>query len=142
MTKNRNIGIFADCKCLDLVDGWDGCNEGCAARRGESLVAVVPTACRTNIPDVWKIKGDIEMKLKKFLKMHKDGCCYGCVTIEQLPYNHERHRFAKAYFEEADQEDILASPEFQRIADKQIDSFSVIGGGMYPVELCIFLKEE
>ena len=82
------------------------------------------------------------MKLKKFLEMHKEGCCQGCVTVEQLPYNHRHHRFAKVYFEEAEQEDILASPEFRQIADKQVESFSIIGGGMYPVELCIFLKEE
>ena len=62
MTKNRNIGIFADCKCLGS-DGWDGCNEGCAARRGVSLVAVVPT--------VWNYgKGD---KMKTMIKRHNDA---------------------------------------------------------------------
>lgn len=59
------------------------------------------------------------MTLDEFLKLHKDGCVQGCVSIHLLPYDQERHRYRKTYFEEEPQED---------------------WGGMYKVELCIFLK--
>ena len=54
----------------------------------------------------------------------------------------KKHGYVKTYFEEAAQEDILASDTFKKIANKQVDHFNIIGGGMYKVELCIYLEEE
>lgn len=80
------------------------------------------------------------MTLRNFLKMHQDGVA--CVSISQLPYNFEKHSYAKEYFEEGSQEYITSSKIFKEIARKQVDHFCVIGGGIYRVELRIFLKEE
>ena len=44
--------------------------------------------------------------------------------------------------EEADQEKIEASELFKEIRSKQVHHFNIIGGGMYPVELCIYLEGE
>lgn len=82
------------------------------------------------------------MTVKNFLKLHQDGCVQGCVSIQQEPYDHEKHGYTKTYFEESDQEEILSSDTFKEIANKQVDHFNIIGGGMYKVELCIYLKEE
>ena len=80
------------------------------------------------------------MTVKNFLKMHEGGVA--CVSIHQEPYNYEKNRQEKTYFEEVSQEDILESDTFKEIASKQVDHFHVIGGGMYKVELCIYLKGE
>ncbi|MDF2844062.1 MAG: hypothetical protein K0R00_2488 [Herbinix sp.] len=80
------------------------------------------------------------MTLRNFLKMHEGGVA--CVSIQQEPYDYNNHRYTKTYFEEEQQEDILASDTFKRIANKQVDHFNVIGGGMYKVEFCIYLKGE
>lgn len=82
------------------------------------------------------------MRLRNFLKMHSGGCAMGCVSIHQLPYVHERHSYQKTYFEEDSQEDVMDSDMFGEIANKKVDHFNVIGGGMYKVELCIYLSEE
>ncbi len=80
------------------------------------------------------------MTLKNFLKMHDGGSA--CVSICQEPYDYEKHGYTKIYFEETDQEEILSSDIYKMIANKQIDRFNIIGGGMYKVELCVYLKEE
>lgn len=80
------------------------------------------------------------MTVRNFLKMHKGG--NACVSIQQEPYDYEKHRYVKTYFEEENQEDILKSETFKKIANKQLDHFNIIGGGMYKVELCIYLKAE
>ncbi|MFV0529808.1 MAG: hypothetical protein ACK5MN_13960 [Lachnospiraceae bacterium] len=80
------------------------------------------------------------MTVKNFLKMHEGGVA--CVSIQQEPYNHDNHRYTKTYFEEVSQDDILSSDIFKSIANKQVDHFHVIGGGMYKVELCVYLKAE
>ena len=36
----------------------------------------------------------------------------------------------------------MDSGMFGEIANKKVDHFNVIGGGMYKVELCIYLSEE
>lgn len=78
------------------------------------------------------------MTLKKFLKMHEGGVA--CVSIHQEPYNYDNHRQTKTYFEEERQEDVIASKNFKGIKNMQVDHFHIIGGGMYKVELCIYLK--
>jgi len=82
------------------------------------------------------------MTLKNFLKLHQDGCVQDCVSIQQEPYDYEKHGYTKTYFEKESQEDILESDTFKEIANKQVDHFNIIGGGMYKVELCIYLEEE
>jgi len=82
------------------------------------------------------------MTLRNFLKLHQDGGAQGCVSIQLLPYNHAEHGYTETYFEEADQEEIVGSDTFKKIANKQVDHFNIIGGGMYKVELCIYLKGE
>ena len=82
----------------------------------------------------------VNMTVKNFLKMHEGGCA--CVSIHQEPYNYKENRQEKTYFEEVSQEDILESDTFKKIANKQVDHFNIIGGGIYEVELCIYLEEE
>ncbi len=82
------------------------------------------------------------MNLRNFLKLHQDGGVQGCVSIQQEPYDFKNHRYTKTYFEEDRQDDILESDTFKKIANKQVDHFNVIGGGIEKVELCIYLKEE
>lgn len=59
------------------------------------------------------------MTVRNFLKLHEGGVA--CVSIQQEPYDHEKHGYVKTYFEEAAQEDILASDTFKKIANKQVD---------------------
>ena len=82
------------------------------------------------------------MNLQNFLKLHKNGTAQSCVSVHQEPYDYQKNRYTKTYFEEADQEDILASDTFKQIAKKKVDHFNIIGGGMYKVELCIYLERE
>lgn len=78
------------------------------------------------------------MTLKNFLKMHEGGVA--CVSIHQEPYDYDNHRPTKTYFEEEYQEEVVTSKTFKSIKNIQVDHFHVIGGGMYGVELCIYLK--
>lgn len=86
------------------------------------------------------------MTLNNILKLHRAGCAQGCVSIHQLPYiycyenNYERSGYTKTYFEEEGQEEIIESELFKKIKNKQVDHFNIIGGGMYELELCIYLK--
>lgn len=82
------------------------------------------------------------MKLKDFLALHKEGCAENCVSVHQMPYDYEKHNYVKTYFEEASQEYIVQSDLFKGIMDKQVDHFHVIGGGIYKVELCVYLVED
>ncbi|MBB2184768.1 hypothetical protein H0486_18085 [Lachnospiraceae bacterium MD1] len=82
------------------------------------------------------------MTLQNFLKMHQGGCVQDCVSIQQEPYNYDKHKYEKTFFEEAAQEEIINSEIFKEIRNKQVDHFNIIGGGMYKVELCIYLKGE
>ncbi len=82
------------------------------------------------------------MTLKNFLKLHQDGCALNCVSIQQEPYDYNKNRYAKTYFEEKSQEDILISNIFQTISNKQVDHFNIIGGGVDKLELCIYLKKD
>lgn len=80
------------------------------------------------------------MNLQNFLKMHQGGCLQDCVSIHQEPYDHEKHGYTRTYFEEETQEEIINSEIFKEIKNKQVDHFNIIGGGMYKIELCIYLK--
>lgn len=82
------------------------------------------------------------MTLKNFLKLHQDGTAQGCVTIQQLPYDYQKHGYSKKYFEEERQEYIEKSELFKEIKNKQVDHFNIIGGHTHPTELCIYLEEE
>lgn len=64
------------------------------------------------------------MTVRNFLKLHEGGVA--CVSIQQEPYDHEKHGYVKTYFEEAAQEDILASDTFKKIANKQVDHFNIM----------------
>lgn len=81
------------------------------------------------------------MTLRNFLKLHKDGCAGGCISIHQLPYNYGKSGYGATYFEEENQDAIINSDVFKKIANRPVDHFNIIGGGMYRVELCIYLKE-
>lgn len=81
------------------------------------------------------------MTVKDFLQLHEGGVVQTCVSIHQEPYDHANHEYTKTYFEEENQEDILKSNIFNDIATKQVDHFNIIGGGMYDVELCVYLKD-
>ena len=89
---------------------------------------------------VYDDKEDVKMTLKNFLKMHEGGTA--CVSVHQLPYDYAKHGYSETYFEEERQEEIIDSDIFREIASKQVDHFNVIGGGMYRVELCVYLKRE
>lgn len=80
------------------------------------------------------------MTLKNFLELHQGGVA--CVSIQQMPYDYEKRSYTKTYFEEEEQEAVLESDIFKCIANKQVDHFNIIGGGMYTVELCIYLKKD
>lgn len=82
------------------------------------------------------------MTLKNFLKLHQGGGALGCVSILLLPYSYEKHRYAETYFEEADQEEIIESDTFKKIANKQVDHFNIIDDDPYKVGLSIYLKGE
>lgn len=82
------------------------------------------------------------MTLRNFLKLHQEGTAMGCVSVHLLPYDYERHGYTKTYFEEANQEEIETSDIFKEIRGKQVHHFNIIGGGMYPVELCVYLEGE
>lgn len=82
------------------------------------------------------------MTLRNFLKLHQNGGAQNCVSVQQLPYDYDKHRYTRTYFEEESQEDIEQSEAFKEIKNRQVSHFNIIGGGMYNVELCIFLEEE
>lgn len=82
------------------------------------------------------------MTLQNFLKLHQNGCVQNCISIQQLPYDYDNHRYTKTFFEESSQEYIVKTELFKEIKNKQVDHFNIIGGGMDKVELCIYLKEE
>lgn len=80
----------------------------------------------------------ITITCKDFLELHDGGVA--CVSIHQLPYDEKKHAYKRTYFEECSQEEILNSNSFKKIADKNVNKFNVIGGGMYKVELCVYLE--
>lgn len=74
------------------------------------------------------------MTLREFLELHEGGVAYDCVSIAEGSRGiKNRHQ----YCEEESQDYILESEWFEKIADREVVRFCVIGGGMYKVELCI-----
>lgn len=58
-----------------------------------------------------------------------------CVSIYEGA-NDKTHYF----FVKEDQEKILACKRYREIADRDVRRYCIIGGGIYPVELCIGLE--
>lgn len=79
------------------------------------------------------------MTLKTFLELYKGGLA--CVSIQQMPYDYDRHRYAETYFEAEEKEEIMLSDTYKRIANKQVDHFNILDGAVYNLELSIYLKE-
>lgn len=77
------------------------------------------------------------MTLREFLELHEGGVANDCVSIAEGSRG-IRHQ----YCEEESQEYILESEWFEKIADRAVVRFCVIGGGMYKVELCIEVAEK
>lgn len=75
------------------------------------------------------------MTLENFMELHDGGVA--CVSIYEYT-DGKKHQ----YCEEENQEDILDAEWFEKIAQREVKRFCVIGGGMYKVELCIELREE
>ena len=80
------------------------------------------------------------IKLKDFLKMYE--CGTACISIHQAPFDYEKYRYAKTYFEECTREEIEESEVFNEIKKMKVTGFSVIGGGSYKTELCIYLEKD
>lgn len=80
------------------------------------------------------------MTLNNFLKLHQGGCA--CVSVHQLPYDYSKCQYNETYFNEFEQEDILQSDTYKNLENREVDHFTIIGGGMYAVELCVYLKED
>jgi hypothetical protein len=71
------------------------------------------------------------MTLNSFLKLQQGG--EGCVSIIEMPYN--------TICEEWSFDELRNDSLYKTIKTRQIDHFSIIGGGCYKIELCIYLKE-
>ena len=73
----------------------------------------------------------------RFLNAAPGGAA--CVSIHQEPYDTETHRYAKTYCEEVEAESIKTVKNYETIKKKEVDHFNVIGSGMCPVELYIYI---
>lgn len=78
------------------------------------------------------------MTLYEFLRLHEGGVA--CVSIAENETSIKKQKIQ--YCEEENQEDILESEWFEKIANRRVKRFCVIGGGMYKVELCIEVASE
>lgn len=106
------------------------------------------------------------MKLSEFMEYYSGNAC---ITINQLPYKPGGYRYSKTYceeerydyysipldcFVEPDEEALsdnnpnhykpsclAKEPWWKEIKDIEIERWNVIGGGSYPVELTIELKD-
>ena len=77
------------------------------------------------------------MTLAEFLRLHEGGVA--CISISENETSALKP--TKRYCEEEEQETIMESEWFEKIADYEVKRFCVIGGGIYPVELCIEVAE-
>ena len=73
------------------------------------------------------------MKLSEFLRLHEGGVA--CISISENETSASKPTIR--YCEEEEQETFMESGTYQKISDYTVKRFCVIGGGMYPVELCI-----
>lgn len=84
----------------------------------------------------------MKINLKDFLELHQGGVAQTCITIHQLPYDQEQHCYARTYFEEAFQCEIIESKLFRKIAKKKVHHFYVYDENMILVSLNIILEED
>ena len=69
------------------------------------------------------------MILNEFIKTYGLGCGNDLISI-------------KGYCEEYVQDDVISADWYDKIKYKQIKRWQTIGGGMYPVEICIELDDK
>lgn len=86
------------------------------------------------------------MTLNNFLKLHQNGTC-DCISITEEPeWNYGGYAKEKRICEEVSQESLTKSDVYKdlwkSIKNRQVKHFCIIGGGMYPVELTIYIEEE
>lgn len=74
------------------------------------------------------------MRLEDFLELHQDGSC-DAITIEEGISE-------EMYCEECPQEVVLESEWFEKIKDREVERFCIIGGGYEVLELIISIKPE
>lgn len=78
------------------------------------------------------------MTLKDFLDLHCYRLAFPDVRISLLqkdgPTDCELYVAAEA------QDKLMQSKIFGEYKDLQVDYFTILGGGEYPIELCIYLK--
>lgn len=80
------------------------------------------------------------MDLASFLRLHDGGVA--CVSITSVAKKGVMLGKRTRICEEESQEEILESEWFEKVADKEVIRFCVIGGGSYKVELCIEVADE
>ena len=78
------------------------------------------------------------MTLRNFLKLYQES--FATISIHLLPYDEEKNEYKKSYFSEVKKEELKEYEIFKAIKNKQVHHFSVDGGGIYSVELCIYLS--
>lgn len=79
------------------------------------------------------------MTLKDFLDLHCYRLAFPAVLIS-LIRKKDVTGCSELYFVAEAQDKLMQSKIFGEYKDLQVDYFTVIVGGDYPVELCIYLK--
>lgn len=80
------------------------------------------------------------MTLKDFLDLHCYRLAFPSVRISLL--RKDVNDDCELYVAAEAQDKLMQSKIFDEYKDLQVDYFTVIGGGEYPVELCIYLKNK
>ncbi|MCM1506181.1 MAG: hypothetical protein NC177_03460 [Ruminococcus flavefaciens] len=70
-----------------------------------------------------------EMLLGEFMSTYGEGEGNDLISIEN-------------FFGSCSQEEIMTSEVYESIKGRTIKSWQTIGGGAYPVEICVFLADE
>lgn len=81
------------------------------------------------------------MTLKDFLDLHCYRLAFPGVLVSLL-HRDTRTDDCELYVAAEAQDKLMQSKIFSEYKDLQVDYFTVIGGGEYPVELCIYLKNK
>lgn len=76
------------------------------------------------------------MTLRDFLKLHRLGLTDTRMSILQKCKSTDY----TLYVNGTAQYILMQSDVFKEYADLQVDYFTILGGGEYPIELCIYLK--
>lgn len=79
------------------------------------------------------------MTLRDFLDLHCYRLAFPSVRISLLRKAAVTDD-CELYFAAEAQDKLMQSKIFSEYKDLQVDYFTVIGGGEYPIELCIYLK--